>query len=97
MIWTYLVMNLIYLLHLLSGLTIPALYPRVNPRAIPAKARGFADIRILSYYYYGRTKGYTRYGWDSVNIVERETEEIEVEWEKKDRGATTDGGNYPPG
>ena len=77
--------------------TIPALYPIFSP----AKARGFLDIRIPSHYYYGSTKGYT-YGWDDNKKVLVEVDAMEVPWEDKIdkifwRGATTGGGNHPPG
>ena len=77
--------------------TIPALYPIFSP----AKARGFLDIRIPSHYYYGSTKGYT-YGWDNNKKVLVEVDAMEVPWEDKIdkifwRGATTGGGNHPPG
>ena len=77
--------------------TLPVLYPVFSP----AKAQGFADIRIPSHYYYGRTTRYT-YAWDNVNKEEKERDVMDVEWEeKKDqvfwRGATTGGGSHPPG
>lgn len=77
--------------------TLPALYPIFSP----AKARGFLDIRIPSHYYYGSTKGYT-YGWDFDKKVLVEVDAMEVPWEDKIdkifwRGATTGGGNHPPG
>jgi hypothetical protein len=77
--------------------SIPALYPIFSP----AKAKGFMDIRIPSHYYYGSTKRYT-YGWDSVNLELKDVDPMEVPWEEKIdkifwRGATTGGGNHPPG
>jgi hypothetical protein len=77
--------------------TLSVLYPILSP----AKARGFLDIRIPSHYYYGSTQRYT-YGWDSVNLELKEVDDMEVPWEKKEnkifwRGATTGGGNNPPG
>ena len=77
--------------------TIPALYPIFSP----AKARGFLDIRIPSHYYYGSTKEYT-YGWDNDKKGLVEKDPMEVPWEDKIdkifwRGATTGGGNHPPG
>ncbi|EDR06864.1 uncharacterized protein LACBIDRAFT_250899 [Laccaria bicolor S238N-H82] len=77
--------------------TIPALYPIFSP----AKTRGFLDIRIPSHYYYGSTKEYT-YGWDTDKKKLVEVDAMEVLWEDKIdkifwRGATTGGGNHPPG
>lgn len=76
---------------------VPALYPIFSP----AKAKGYLDIRIPSHYYFGNTPGYT-YGWDYVNLEMREVDMMEVPWEKKEdkvfwRGATSGGGNHPPG
>jgi hypothetical protein len=77
--------------------SIPVLYPVFSP----ARAKGFLDIRIPSHYYYGSTKRYT-YGWDSVNLVLKDVDPMEVPWEDKIdkifwRGATTGGGSHPPG
>lgn len=77
--------------------TISALYPVLSP----AKARGFLDIKIPSHYYYGSTKRYT-YGWDPINLVLKDHDDMEVPWEDKEdkifwRGATTGGGNSPSG
>ncbi|KAF5344604.1 hypothetical protein D9758_013894 [Tetrapyrgos nigripes] len=76
---------------------IPALYPVFSP----AKARGFMDIKIPSHYYYGSTARYT-YGWDPVNLELKDVDPMEVPWDLKQdkifwRGATTGGGNNPPG
>lgn len=77
--------------------TIGALYPVLSP----AKAAGFLDIRIPSHYYYGSTPQYT-YGWDPINLELKDVDPMEVPWEDKVdmvfwRGATTGGGNHPPG
>jgi len=77
--------------------SIQALYPVLSP----ARAKGFLDIRIPSHYYYGSTKRYT-YGWDSINLELKDVDPMEVAWEEKIdkvfwRGATTGGGNHPPG
>ena len=77
--------------------TISVLYPVFSP----AKAQGYADIRIPSHYYHQATQSYA-YGWDRVNLKGKETDDMEIEWEnKKDkifwRGATTGGGNSPSG
>ncbi|KAG2006903.1 capsular associated protein [Coprinopsis cinerea AmutBmut pab1-1] len=90
-------------LHLDQGLfysdwrSIHALYPIFSP----TKAPGFMDIRIPSHYYFGNTPRYT-YGWDYVNLELKEVDSMEVPWEKKVdkvywRGASTGGGNHPPG
>ncbi|KAJ2916229.1 hypothetical protein MD484_g4192, partial [Candolleomyces efflorescens] len=76
---------------------IHALYPIFSP----AKAQGYLDIRIPSHYYYGNTPRYT-YGWDSVNLEVKEVDSMELPWEMKEdklfwRGASTGGGNHPPG
>jgi hypothetical protein len=77
--------------------TIGALYPVFSP----AKANGFLDIRIPSHYYYGSTPQYT-YGWDPINLELKDVDPMENPWEHKAdkvfwRGATTGGGNHPPG
>ena len=77
--------------------TIPALYPVFSP----ARAKGFLDIKIPSHYYYGSTRRYT-YGWDPVNLELKDVDNMDMPWEKKLdklywRGATTGGGNHPPG
>ncbi|KAH8112814.1 hypothetical protein DFH11DRAFT_1604084 [Phellopilus nigrolimitatus] len=77
--------------------TISVLYPVFSP----AKARGYADIRIPSHYYYQATPQYS-YGWDTVNLKEKTTDDMETSWENKSdsvfwRGATTGGGNSPSG
>jgi hypothetical protein len=77
--------------------TIPAVYPVFSP----AKAKGFLDIRIPSHYYYGSTARYT-YGWDPINEELTDVDKMEVPWEDKMnkvywRGASTGGGNNPPG
>ena len=77
--------------------TISVLYPVFSP----AKARGYADIRIPSHYYHQATPQYT-YGWDSINLKGKDTDDMEVPWEQKEdtvfwRGATTGGGNSPSG
>jgi hypothetical protein len=77
--------------------TIPALYPVLSP----AKALGFMDIRIPSHYYSRSTQRYT-YGWDPVNLEQKDVDDMEVPWENKSskifwRGATTGGGSHPPG
>jgi len=66
-----------------------------------AKAQGFLDIKIPSHYYFGNTKRYT-YGWNPINLQLEEDDRLEVPWpNKKDkvfwRGASTGGGNHPPG
>lgn len=77
--------------------TIHALYPMFSP----AKGVGYSDILIPSHYYFSSTKRYT-YGWDPVNMVIQDVDDMEVEWEDKLddifwRGATTGGGSSPPG
>jgi len=77
--------------------TIPVLYPVFSP----ASARGFSDIVIPSHYYYSSTKKYT-YGWDPEKKIINDVDYSEVAWENKTdkifwRGATTGGGNSPPG
>lgn len=77
--------------------SIHALYPVLSP----ARAPGYLDIRIPSHYYYGSTKRYT-YGWDSINLELKKVDPMEVPWDEKIdkifwRGATTGGGNHPPG
>lgn len=77
--------------------TIPVLYPVLSP----AKSVGFGDIKIPSHYYHGSTPKYT-YGWDSVNMILKDVDDMEMPWEHKTdkifwRGATTGGGSSPPG
>ncbi|KAJ1301269.1 hypothetical protein OPQ81_003676 [Rhizoctonia solani] len=77
--------------------TIPALYPVLSP----AKAPGFSDLVIPSHYYYASTKRYT-YGYDSINTVVKDIDDMEHPWDRKVdkifwRGATTGGGSSPPG
>ncbi|WVQ76240.1 hypothetical protein IAR50_005905 [Cryptococcus sp. DSM 104548] len=77
--------------------TIHALYPMFSP----AKGMGYSDILIPSHYYFSSTKRYT-YGWDSVNMVIKDVDDMETAWEEKSddifwRGATTGGGSSPPG
>ncbi|TFK52833.1 glycosyltransferase family 90 protein [Heliocybe sulcata] len=77
--------------------TIPVLYPVLSP----AKGLGFGDIRIPSHYYHGSTSMYT-YGWDPVNMILKDVDDMEMPWELKSdkifwRGATTGGGSSPPG
>ncbi|WWD22473.1 hypothetical protein CI109_106966 [Kwoniella shandongensis] len=77
--------------------TIHALYPMFSP----AKGVGYSDILIPSHYYFSSTKRYT-YGWDPVNMVIKEVDDMETPWEEKSddifwRGATTGGGSSPPG
>ncbi|QRV99024.1 glycosyltransferase family 90 protein [Ceratobasidium sp. AG-Ba] len=77
--------------------TIPALYPVLSP----AKAPGFSDLIIPSHYYYSSTKRYT-YGYDAVNTVVKDIDDMEIPWERKEdnifwRGAATGGGSSPPG
>ncbi|KIM53983.1 glycosyltransferase family 90 protein [Scleroderma citrinum Foug A] len=77
--------------------TMSKLYPVFSP----AKAKGFADIRIPSHYYHGQNSRYT-YGWDPVNLEPKEIDDMEVPWDEKSevifwRGATTGGGSTPPG
>ncbi|KAF8607393.1 hypothetical protein BDV93DRAFT_436008 [Ceratobasidium sp. AG-I] len=77
--------------------TIPALYPVLSP----AKAPGYSDLIIPSHYYYSSTKRYT-YGYDSINTVVKDIDDMEIPWERKLdtvfwRGATTGGGSSPPG
>ncbi|KAF8688390.1 putative lipopolysaccharide-modifying enzyme, partial [Rhizoctonia solani] len=77
--------------------TIPALYPVLSP----AKAPGFSDLVIPSHYYYASTKRYT-YGYDSINTVVKDVDDMEFPWDRKVekifwRGATTGGGSSPPG
>ncbi|KAG8687111.1 cap64-like protein [Ceratobasidium sp. 423] len=77
--------------------TIPALYPVLSP----AKAPGFSDLVIPSHYYYASTKRYT-YGYDSINTVVKDIDDMEFPWDRKAdkifwRGATTGGGSSPPG
>lgn len=77
--------------------TIHALYPMFSP----AKSMGYSDILIPSHYYFSSTKRYT-YGWDPVNMVIKDVDDMETKWEDKSddifwRGATTGGGSSPPG
>ncbi|EGO01338.1 glycosyltransferase family 90 protein [Serpula lacrymans var. lacrymans S7.3] len=77
--------------------TIPILYPVFSP----ARAQGFSDIRIPSHYYHGQNQYYT-YGWDPLNVEPKLVDDMEVPWDDKEdaifwRGATTGGGNSPPG
>lgn len=77
--------------------TISFLFPVFSP----AKAQGYADIRIPSHYYHQATPQYT-YGWDIINLKGKEYDDMEVAWENKSdtifwRGATTGGGNTPSG
>ena len=77
--------------------TISVLYPVFSP----AKAKGYADIRIPSHYYHQATPQYT-YGWDTINLKGKATDDMETAWENKRdiifwRGATTGGGNSPSG
>lgn len=77
--------------------TISVLFPIFSP----AKASGFADIRIPSHYYYAQTRRYT-YGWDPVILELKEVDHMETPWEQKSdtifwRGASTGGGSSPPG
>ena len=77
--------------------TIPILYPVFSP----ARAQGYADIRIPSHYYHQATPSYS-YGWDTLNLRGKETDSMEMAWENKSdivfwRGATTGGGNSPAG
>jgi hypothetical protein len=67
----------------------------------PAKGVGYSDILIPSHYYFSSTKRYT-YGWDPVNMIIKDTDDMETAWEDKSddifwRGATTGGGSNPPG
>ncbi|KAJ3730871.1 glycosyltransferase family 90 protein [Lentinula guzmanii] len=71
--------------------TLGELYPVMSP----ARASGFADIKIPSHYYYGSTSRYT-YGWDAEKgeIMDVDKDELnKIFW----RGATTGGGNEPAG
>jgi hypothetical protein len=77
--------------------TIHALYPMFSP----AKGVGYSDILIPSHYYFSSTKRYT-YGWDPVNMIIKDVDDMETKWEDKSddifwRGATTGGGSSPPG
>ncbi|KAL7418792.1 hypothetical protein Q5752_006475 [Cryptotrichosporon argae] len=77
--------------------TIHALYPMFSP----AKGAGYSDILIPSHYYFSSTKRYT-YGWDPVNMIIKDVDDMETAWEDKAddifwRGATTGGGSSPPG
>jgi hypothetical protein len=77
--------------------TIPVLFPVFSP----SRAPGFSDILIPSHYYYSSTKQYT-YGWDPENMLIKEVDDMEVEWENKTeqmywRGSTTGGGSTPAG
>jgi hypothetical protein len=67
----------------------------------PAKGVGYSDILIPSHYYFSSTKRYT-YGWDPVNQIIKDVDDMETKWEDKSddifwRGATTGGGSSPPG
>lgn len=67
----------------------------------PAKGAGYSDILIPSHYYFSSTKRYT-YGWDPVNQVIKDEDDMETAWEDKSddifwRGATTGGGSTPAG
>ncbi|KAF8546751.1 glycosyltransferase family 90 protein [Imleria badia] len=77
--------------------TIPVLAPVFSP----AKAKGFADIRIPSHYYQGGHARYT-YGYDPDTRGVKEIDDMEVPWDQKRdvifwRGATTGGGSTPAG
>lgn len=77
--------------------TLPVLFPVFSP----ARAQGYADVRIPSHYYHQATGSYS-YGWDALNMKAKAFDDAEVPWaEKKDvvfwRGATTGGGNSPAG
>ncbi|BEJ13624.1 hypothetical protein CspHIS471_0307980 [Cutaneotrichosporon sp. HIS471] len=77
--------------------TIHALYPMFSP----AKGVGYSDILIPSHYYFSSTKRYT-YGWDPVNTIIKDVDDMETPWEEKVddifwRGATTGGGSNPAG
>lgn len=77
--------------------TIPVLYPIFSP----GKAPGYSDIRIPSHYYYASSPRYT-YGWDTINQVAKEVDNMETPWQNKTdlifwRGATTGGGSSPAG
>lgn len=74
---------------------------RLYPILSPAKAEGFADIRIPSHYYYGSTPRYT-YGWDPVNLELKDVDKMEVPWDEKSdkiyyRSIALGGGTTPPG
>ncbi|KAJ7182262.1 glycosyltransferase family 90 protein [Mycena crocata] len=76
---------------------LPALLPVFSP----ARAAGFADIRIPSHYYYGGTKRYT-YAWDAINLEQGLVDPMEIPWSQKYdavfwRGASTGGGSSPRG
>jgi len=77
--------------------TLDTLYPIFSP----AKAPGFNDILIPSYYNYWPTERYT-YGFDPDTFTIKDVDDMEVAWEKKSdrifwRGATTGGGSTPSG
>jgi hypothetical protein len=71
------------------------------PVLSPARAPGFADVRVPSHYYYWPSRRHT-YGFDTVNLVVRDADTMEVPWDRKDdkiywRGASTGGGGSPAG
>ena len=73
----------------------------LSPVFSPAKARGFADIRIPSHYYLGGSARYT-YAFDQETKKVKDIDDMEVPWDQKSnlifwRGATTGGGSTPPG
>ncbi|TDL27904.1 glycosyltransferase family 90 protein [Rickenella mellea] len=77
--------------------TIPVLYPLFSP----GKAAGYSDIRVPSHYYHNPAPRYT-YGWDDINQVAKEFDDMEIPWQSKEntifwRGATTGGGSSPAG
>ena len=73
----------------------------LSPVFSPAKAGGFADIRIPSHYYLGGSARYT-YAFDQKTKKVKDIDDMEVPWDQKSdlifwRGATTGGGSTPPG
>jgi hypothetical protein len=74
---------------------------RLVPILSSAKAPGFSDIKVPSHYYYWPSRRHT-YGFDAVNLVVKEMDNMEVPWDMKRekifwRGATSGGGASPPG
>lgn len=74
---------------------------RLLPVLSPAKAPGFGDVKVPSHYYYWPSRRHT-YGFDAVNLVVREVDNMEVPWEMKSdkffwRGPSSGGGANPPG
>jgi hypothetical protein len=89
--------------HTLHGLFFSDMRPVAArlPVLSPARAPGFADVRVPSHYYYWPSRRHT-YGFDAVNLVVAEADARELPWAAKSariwwRGPSTGGGGTPPG